>query len=548
MAILLLVAAAAMFVTSGLPSARAQEQNVYFILDASGSMWAQMEGTTKIEIAKSKLLDGISLVKDKLRVGIVVYGHRRRGDCEDIEEIVKLQPVDEVLIAKTLEGIKPKGKTPIARSVEFITEKLRALEEAAHVILISDGEESCHANPCEKIKQLHELGINFTLDVVGFDVTPEQREQLQCIADISGQYFTAASATELYKAIAKAEKALPVPIAPQKGIEVPKVAQNVQIILDRSEEMAKDFSGRRKIDVAREGIAEKITEAGAEAENLALRLVGGSRTCNDTADTRLEVPFAVDNGAKIKSRLDALEMRGDPTLAEGLLASATDFDDPNRFTDVSNRIVVFTGSRDYCPDSKMLAVRKAFEAKRIRLDVYFIAMKLPPNEKNRLQYYANLLEGHFFPADNQKEFDRVLEQIFEVEPVLAGIRTISNTLNSVISHLNTAVNSVEREDYARAKEEAQSGRGVIKSTDITFRDLGDRQSRKTFRELYETASENRQLQSQLFELIDGLIVARQENNDIIEYNNIMATHNQKIERYNRNIQRLEELTQPLTAR
>jgi hypothetical protein len=52
------------------------------------------------------------------------------------------------------------------------------------------------------------------------------------------------------------------------------------------------------------------------------------------------------------------------------------------------------------------------------------------------------------------------------------------------------------------------------------------------------------LQSQAFELIDELIIARQKE-DITGYNRIVATANDLIGRYNANIQRIEELTRPL---
>lgn len=56
----------------------AEGGNVVFILDASGSMWAQMGKTTKIEVAKEVLTQQVEGLAAETRLGLVVYGHRKR--------------------------------------------------------------------------------------------------------------------------------------------------------------------------------------------------------------------------------------------------------------------------------------------------------------------------------------------------------------------------------------------------------------------------------------------------------------------------------------
>ncbi len=46
-----------------------------------------------------------------VNVGLVAYGHRRKGDCKDVEELVALGSCDKEVLIKKIEPINPKGKT-----------------------------------------------------------------------------------------------------------------------------------------------------------------------------------------------------------------------------------------------------------------------------------------------------------------------------------------------------------------------------------------------------------------------------------------------------
>ncbi len=54
------------------------------ILDASGSMWGQVEGGNKIVIARRVLKNLVAGLSTEAEVDLLAYGHRQKGDCEDI--------------------------------------------------------------------------------------------------------------------------------------------------------------------------------------------------------------------------------------------------------------------------------------------------------------------------------------------------------------------------------------------------------------------------------------------------------------------------------
>jgi Ca-activated chloride channel homolog len=190
--------------------------NTILVLDASGSMWGQIDGTAKITIAQQVVGTLLETLPEGQNLGLTVYGHRTRGDCTDIETLVPAGPGTRAAIKAAVDAIKPKGKTPMTDAVIAAAEALKYTEEAATVILVSDGIETCNPDPCAAAKALEEAGVNFTAHVVGFDVAgdPQAQAQLQCLAaNTGGQYRGAANAAELATALTEVVNAEPAPPA-----------------------------------------------------------------------------------------------------------------------------------------------------------------------------------------------------------------------------------------------------------------------------------------------------------------------------------------------
>ncbi|MCP4895712.1 MAG: hypothetical protein GY906_01955 [bacterium] len=104
---------------------------------------------------------------------------------------------------------------------------MRTIEGAATVVLVSDGEETCDADPCVATRLLKESGIDFVMHVIGFDVGEAERAQLECIASAGGgKYFTAGSAEDFEFAAKTATMAVAEVPATGEGrvwIDEPKV-------------------------------------------------------------------------------------------------------------------------------------------------------------------------------------------------------------------------------------------------------------------------------------------------------------------------------------
>jgi len=181
-----------------------EAENIVFILDASGSMAGQMEGRSKMEIAKEVLSSLIQDLPEGVNVGLVAYGHRKKSDCSDVEELAALGPLNKPELVKKIAGIHSVGMTPIAGSIRQVADRLKSAKKEATIILVSDGQETCGGDPCALVKELKSAGISFVMHVIGFDVSDKEKAQLACIADAGGgNYFAARNAGELVVAAKK---------------------------------------------------------------------------------------------------------------------------------------------------------------------------------------------------------------------------------------------------------------------------------------------------------------------------------------------------------
>lgn len=215
-----LLATALVFATPGLAGSP-QPQQAMLVLDASGSMWGQIGGKAKIEIAR-EAVDTMLAGWTGGELGLMAYGHRRKGDCADIELLQPVGGFDAEAIRGAVGRLQPRGMTPISASVRQAAEQLRFTEQKATVILVSDGEETCSADPCALGAELEKLGVDFTAHVVGFDIQEGSRAQaqLQCLArNTGGQYVAARDAGELGEALGRVAEAKPAPAPAARGAD-----------------------------------------------------------------------------------------------------------------------------------------------------------------------------------------------------------------------------------------------------------------------------------------------------------------------------------------
>ena len=191
----------------GEPVVSLSERGIELVFDASGSMWAQLDGKTKVEIGRETLVSALDWMPADLQLALRVYGHqhsREQKNCTDSELLVPLAAGDRERVRTALLSFKPRGQTPIAYSLDQIAGDMASFAGERAVVLVTDGIESCGGDPVASARKLKETeGI--TVHVIGFGMggtEDEDQRSLRAIAEASGgRFVTARSAAELRDAL-----------------------------------------------------------------------------------------------------------------------------------------------------------------------------------------------------------------------------------------------------------------------------------------------------------------------------------------------------------
>ncbi|PQO24565.1 hypothetical protein C2I36_01605 [Rhodobacteraceae bacterium WD3A24] len=198
-----LVATAAVSLSAATGAAQTAERATVMVFDASGSMWAQIEdGKSRIEIARDVIDDYAANRDADAPIGVVAYGHHRRGDCGDIETVLPLGAHDAATLSSTIRAINPVGMTPLTDSLRRARQMIPRTAESADIILVTDGLENCGGDPCALAREIAGEGIDIRAHVVGFGMEAEAVQTMSCLPEqTGGQLFTANTGAELAEAL-----------------------------------------------------------------------------------------------------------------------------------------------------------------------------------------------------------------------------------------------------------------------------------------------------------------------------------------------------------
>ena len=187
----------------------ASRKNLLFILDSSGSMRQPLGKGTRISTARQVMRDVVAKLPADFTVGVRVYGHRlastHKGTCTDTELVVPMGRANQAAILKQIDTLQPRGETPLVYSVLQGAGDLKG-SGGGNLVLVTDGEESCGGDLDAAKAELKKLGIDLTLNIVGFTLAGAQaRAPLAGLAaSTGGAYLSAQDGPSLARAIVAA--------------------------------------------------------------------------------------------------------------------------------------------------------------------------------------------------------------------------------------------------------------------------------------------------------------------------------------------------------
>lgn len=165
-----------------------KKTRVLFIFDASQSMYAKFGSQSRMDVAKTLLIDMLDSLRGKknLEVGLRVYGHQKPyppQHCDDTKLEVDFGSNNISSIQNRLKTIKPKGTTSIAQALEsgaydFPSDATNARNI---VILITDGIEECNGDPCAISRLFQEKKVILKPFIIGIGLKKDFQKTFDCV-------------------------------------------------------------------------------------------------------------------------------------------------------------------------------------------------------------------------------------------------------------------------------------------------------------------------------------------------------------------------------
>jgi len=209
--ILLLIITVAMFFTAytgnfqnNAARAAATYDETLFILDFSGSMNTQMNNRSIGSYAAEAVQNIFDSAGASEKIGLKIFGSpdgisnrawNSSGSqlCSAVSTIIPISSYARVNAAEKLQDAVPFGAAPVYYALRHAVQNDFSSNTTSrkHIILVSDGADSCGQDPCGYIRNLMSLRSDYRVDVIGIGASGRDYSQLKCIADAGkGNYYS----------------------------------------------------------------------------------------------------------------------------------------------------------------------------------------------------------------------------------------------------------------------------------------------------------------------------------------------------------------------
>ena len=167
--------------------------SMVLIFDGSGSMWGKLDGQKQ-----TKLVDAREAVKSALsklnpattQIGLVAFGHRRQGDCSDVQIVVPLEAATASAfverIMTPLDKLNPRGKGPLTAALREAAKVLAKADGPRSIVLLHDDPDNCQQDTCAALDELQKSAPGVVIHVVGLGLKPEDATRYQCLTNPTG--------------------------------------------------------------------------------------------------------------------------------------------------------------------------------------------------------------------------------------------------------------------------------------------------------------------------------------------------------------------------
>jgi len=151
------------------------------ILDASDSMATEDAPGPRIDAARTAVRELVAALPSDTRLAVLAYGtgtSNRPSDhaagCRDVTTLIPFGPMNRDRVRNAVDGLTPRGFTPIAESLRQAATTLPTDGDVA-IVLVSDGEDTCGEPPCPVAEQLKRDNPRLRISTLGFKTAGPRR-------------------------------------------------------------------------------------------------------------------------------------------------------------------------------------------------------------------------------------------------------------------------------------------------------------------------------------------------------------------------------------
>lgn len=176
------------------------------VMDGSGSMGGPLEGQpgVKFYLARDGVRKALEKANPAAPLGLVAFGHRRKGNCSDVEIVGGPAPGSAQELMTRLDAIDTVGKGPLVQAVREAA-KLLEPDAAASLVLIHDGADNCRQDVCQAAADLARTHPRLAVHVISITQDTAVVEAMRCLAKTTGgQHFEAGDTAAIEAGIEKA--------------------------------------------------------------------------------------------------------------------------------------------------------------------------------------------------------------------------------------------------------------------------------------------------------------------------------------------------------
>ena len=182
-------------------------------IDSSGSMAGQIGGQTKMSAAREAVREFLTGIPEDAEVGLIAFGHRGNNEdsgkaesCVGVETVAEIGALDTEKLSDALDGLDATGWTPLAGAIEQAGASFEPSDRPGEqvVFVVSDGLETCGGDPVAAARAINTGETKAIVNIIGFDIAPEDRQALEAVAEAGGGAFSnAGNAEELRSALSR---------------------------------------------------------------------------------------------------------------------------------------------------------------------------------------------------------------------------------------------------------------------------------------------------------------------------------------------------------